>query len=363
LVPVFSFCYVAADLLFGGSFPVNFNILRFGVSVQFAALFALSLAGSTTVTGSSGLTVATQSGSSGWWVADSSAQTATITYDGSISVFGGSAHPSGVEFKCMNEGVFGPKTLRGMAGFIQDSFGSAGVNTGGETRFSEPNGTAPQYYETSWVTTATTSGTGAMASSGTYDPWSYTVAALQAGGITLGTNIDYYFQVRLGAGSAIIPGAVEQGEFRFNAYATDWNDVTTPFLSASVVRNAGGFSVQAAQSSDPDVSVYLLPSAAALNDTMNPTAKIALGTLMGPNGVQNTFTGNLTGIGAMVNDLYFGVVVHNFTTPVGLGSEDVVFATHFDTYGQIGPVPEPSTLVVLGSAGLLLLARRRLVRR
>jgi hypothetical protein len=264
-----------------------------------------------------------------------------------------------MEFKCMSGEVFGPKTLTGLAGFISDSSGSAGVSTGGETRFSELVAGVPQYYETTWVTTATTTGTGAMASSGTYDPWKYTVAALQGGGITLGTDIDYYFQVRLGAGSAIIPGAVEKGEYRFNAYATDWLSNTTPFLSASVVRTAGGFSIQASQSADPDVSIYRMPSAVAQNDALTPTGKIALGTLMGPTGVHDEFAANLTGIGAMVNDIYFGVVVHNFTTPVGLGSDDVVFATHFDTYGQIGPVPEPSSLAVLGSAALLFVARRR----
>jgi hypothetical protein len=349
---------------FWGLVPVSLNILRIGLAIQFAGIFGAALAGSTTVTGSSGLTVATQtSGSSGWWVADSSAQTATITYDGSISVFSGNQHPFGVEFKCMDGAVFGPKTLRGLAGFISDASGSAGVSTGGQTRFSDPNGTAPQYYETSWITTATTTGTGGMASSGTYDPWSYTVAALQAGGVQLGTNIDYYFQVRLGAGSTVLPGAAEQGEFRFNAYATDWTSTTTPFLSASVKRTPGGFTVLASQSSDPDVTVYQLPAGVALNDALTPTGKIALGTLMGPNGVQNTFTGNLSGIGAVINDLHFGVIVHNFATPVGLGSNDVVFATHFDTYGQIGPVPEPSTFAVLGSAGLLVLLRRRFVRR
>jgi hypothetical protein len=336
-------------------------LARVCVAAHIVGLSSIAFCDTATVSGSSGNTTVTETvGSSGWWVADTSAETATIRYDGFISVLSGNRSPNGLEFKCIDdEDIFGPKTLNGLHDFMSDSFGAASISTSGETRFSAPTPGIPRYYQTSWVTTASISGTGAYASSGTYDPWPYTVAALQGLGMNPGSMIDFYFQVRLGAGSAVVSGPNSQGTFSFNAYGHRWNDSIMPFLSATVNRTPAGFSFSATQSNDPNVSVYRLPAAVALDDTISPGTKAGLGTLMGANGVQTAFGSNLTGIGAMIDDLHFGVIVRNFEIPVGLNPEDVVFATHFDTYAQIGPVPEPATVIVLGSAALLAMYRRR----
>jgi hypothetical protein len=348
-------------LLKPGGYFMSLKFLRVFAGLQLVALCALASAGDVTVSGSSGQTTVTQTvGSSGWWVADSSAETATIRYDGLISVSSGSRNPHGSEFKCIQDSIFGPKTLTGITDSISDQFGGAGMSTGGYTTFSEPISGVPRYYQTNWNSTVSTSGTGVFASSGTYDPWSYTVAALQGVGMPPGSAVEIYFQVRLGAGSVILPGPAQLGEFRFAAYATAWNSSNIPFLSASVTRTLGGFSVLASQSADPNVSIYRLPTAAALNDGIDPSAKIALGTLMGANGVQQNFTNNLSGIGAMVDDLYFGVVVHGFAIPTSLGPDDVVFATHLDTWAQVGPVPEPaSVLLIAGGLAAVVVRRRR----
>jgi hypothetical protein len=338
---------------------VKYRAIRMGVSAVGIFASALAMAGTTTVTGSSGQTTVTQTvGSSGWWEANSSAETATITYDDSIQVFSGSRHPFGMEFKCIQNGVFGPKTLTGLSDFISDASGAAGVSTGGNTTFSDPTPGVPRFYQTNWVSTVTTSGVGSDAASNTYDPWKYTASALQGIGVAPGAPTDIYFQVRLGAGSAVITGAGEKGELRFGAYATTWNSTTIPFLMADVKRTPGGVAVSTSQSNDPNITIYRLPSAVALNDALSPTAKTGLGTLMGAGGVQSNFTGNLSGIGALIDDLHFGIIVHGFVTPVGLGPDDVVFATHFDTYAQVGPVPEPTTMLVLGAGALALLRRR-----
>ena len=357
------FCFHSLVVL--GDLSVIISARNICVTLLFLSSIGVAFSDTTTVSGSGGHTTVTETvGSSQWWVADTSAETATIRYSGFISVTSGNRSPTDMEFKCIDaNNIFGPRTLDGMSDMMFDAFGSASVNTSGETRFSDPVTGVPRYYQTSWVTTASISGTGSYASSGTYDPWPYTVAALQGLGMNPGTQVDFYFQVRLGAGSAVVSGPNSVGVYKFNAYGSRWDESVLPFLSTQVIRTPSGFTFTTMQSADPNVFVYRLPTPVALDDDLSPGAKVGLGSLMGVNGVQTEFGSNLTGIGAMIDDLHFGIMVRNFTIPVGLDPNDVVFATHFDTYGQIGPVPEPATLVVLGSAAVLALRRRRATRR
>ncbi len=343
---------------------MNHFLLRILVGGAFVATAVSAMAGDSTVTGTSGQTTLTQTvGSSGWQVADSSAINATITYDDFISVQSGNQSPHGTEFKCVQNSVFGPRTLTGLSGSISDATGSASVSTSGYTTFSSPPPGVPQYYQTNWTADASTSGVGSVSTSGTYDPWSYTLGALAGLGENPGNAIDIYFQVRLGAGSTALPNLGEVGQFRFAAYATQWNATNIPFLTASVTRTLSGITVAATQSSDPNVRIYKLPTATANNDGLDPSAKIAAGTLMGSGGVLTNFTGDLSGIGGMIDDIYFGIVIHDYIIPTGLNSGDVVFATHLDTFASVRPVPEPATVIILSTGFLAVIGRRRRSRR